>query len=188
MSAWEECCVIEDSAFAKLRPYIRMTSDGRYVTTNKGPLAKFMQETVGDVLINKRGELFALELKSEQNRADKTGNLFLEQWSNRNTTNKENFAQRGANPGWMYKSRADYLWYYFIGSDELYIIKWWALRRWAFGYEGSAPRLYTYPVRVQTTHIQSNETVGYIVPIKDLQKDLGDENMQYVWVEEALRG
>jgi hypothetical protein len=66
----------------------------------------------------------------------------------------------------MHTCRADVLWYYFIESDELYVIKFSELRKWAF----DARQIYKWPLQEQGAYEQMNRTVGWLVPIDVLQR------------------
>ena len=90
------------------------------------------------------------------------GRLYLEEWSNRSRYN----------PGWLLKLETDYLFYHFIENDELYILDFPSLQRWAYvepslrtGFPG---RLYDYDSRPQRKRVQRNDTWGRCVPIADL--------------------
>ena len=41
-------------------------------------------------------------------------------------------AERGCNVGWLYKTRSDAIFYYFIERDELIILNTLSLKQWAF--------------------------------------------------------
>lgn len=173
MSAFDDKRAIEAQAFEILRPYLVEQSNGRYVVTSKGPLARALQESVGDVIINTRKEeVCAFELKAERRF---TGNLFLETWSNKNLNVRTSHATRGGNPGWLYKIRADVCLYYFLDVDKLYSIDVFTLKRWAFGHgpKGmeSQGRIFDFPERLTDVE-QENDTWGRCVPISILAKEL----------------
>jgi hypothetical protein len=172
MSPFEQCQQVESRVMGRLLlPLIGHASDGHFVRTDKGALARHLQLTVGDVLMNSvQGDLVALEIKAE---VRYTGNLILELWSNRNLSDRRSHAERGMNPGWMVHCRADWLLYYFESNGALYVIDLFALKQWAFGAGDMRGHLFDYPERVQWKHAQLNETVGRIVPISDLQEALG---------------
>lgn len=173
MSAFDDKRAIEAQAFEILRPYLVEQSNGRYVVTSKGPLARWLQESVGDVIINTRKEeVCAIELKAERIH---TGNLFLETWSNKNLNNRESHAERGGNPGWFWKIRSDVLLYYFIDVDKLYSLDVFTLKRWGFGHgpkgKESHGRLFDFPEKV-TRVDQENDTWGRCVPVQVLWDEL----------------
>jgi hypothetical protein len=168
MRAFDATRQVEAQAFAVLRPFIEQRSDG-LVVTDKGVLAAFLQETCGDVITNINGRVFSIELKAENRH---TGNLFLETWSNRNLNSKANHAMVGSNPGWMMKTRADLLFYYFIDADTLYIIDLFSLKQWAFGNSEAPGRVYAFREVAQSKYTQLNDTVGRIVPVDVLMREL----------------
>lgn len=187
MNAYEATRVVEADAFERLKPYLRQEASN-FVMIDKGPLAKFLQGEVGDIMLNKRGsnKLLSVELKSERTH---TGNLFLETWSNKNLENMQHRADYGMNPGWLHKSRADLLFYYFLDTDQLYIAQMFALQRWAFGSRSSpqanlyASRLADptarieyfedwYPEVFQKKYAQTNDTWGRLVPVKTLMRNM----------------
>lgn len=185
MTAFDRCKSIERTGFERLRPYLQEISDGRFVLVNKGPHARRLQEELGDVLVNlpaanrphgeptsEAGRLVSIELKTEGRH---TGNLFLETWSNRNLGDAVSHAERGSNPGWLFKSRADVLLYYFLDRDILCVAGMLALQRWAFRLAGKNdpwPAL-KYPEMKQGKYEQTNDTHGVVVPINDLALALG---------------
>lgn len=185
MSAFDHCKSVERVGFERLRPYLDEISDGRWVLVNKGPHARRLQEELGDVLANlpaagrplsgptdELGRLVSIELKTERRH---TGNLFLETWSNRNLSDAASHAERGSNPGWLFKSRADVLLYYFLDKDVLCVAGMLALQRWAFRLAGKNdpwPAL-KYPEMKQGAYQQANDTHGVVIPISDLARALG---------------
>jgi hypothetical protein len=69
----------------------------------------------------------------------------------------------------MYKLRADILMYYFIDSDDLYVIDVYSLKQWAFcGGHNNAGNIWSYREVCQAKYDQLNDTCGRIVPIRDL--------------------
>lgn len=165
-----------------LGPYLDELNDERVVLTSKGTLAKWLQETAGDVMVNTPdGRLWTVELKTERKW---TGNLFLETWSNRNLNVKADHAMYGSNPGWLAKLRADLLLYYFLDADILISLDLFELKRWAFGYlensEHVAGNLYRcngsgeqeFRERPQGVYRQANDTWGRLVPVRTLQTEM----------------
>lgn len=172
MNAFQSAQMVEATALTRLRPYIIEKAEGRFVETNKGALAPFLQEVVGDIVMNDRnGRTLCIELKAEED--DRHGNFFLETWSNKNLNSRESHAMRGSNPGWMLKLRADLLFYYFIGPDRLYILPLFKLQQWAFGKQGEKGAIYGYPERPQSKRDQLNDTHGRCVPIRDVLNHVG---------------
>jgi hypothetical protein len=162
MSAFDNCCRVEQESLPRLLDWLESQADsGRVVLTSKGPLSKFLQETVGDALMQKNGAAYGAEFKIEQRW---TGNLFLETWSN-----LERF-----NPGWLVKLDADVLLYYFADKKMLITVPFKKLKRWAFGGKdtGSA-HVYRYPEKQQRKYTQLNDTWGRIVPVDVLVDEAG---------------
>lgn len=174
MNAFDRASLVEAQGLEILKPYLAEVSAGRYVMTAKGALSKHLQLIAGDALMNTPDDkVWGVEIKVE---ARHTGNLFLETWSNRNLGNKESHAERGMNPGWLVHCRADVLMYYFLDTDDLYVINMFRLKRWAFGFPGDdhavKGRMYDFEEVAQRKHKQLNETCGRIVPISRLQAEL----------------
>lgn len=161
MDSFTECQSIEIQGLADVLPFIRGNAmDGRFVLTDKGRLSEFLQREVGDILLNEQrnGELFSVELKSEQNNGH--GNFFLETWSNRCP---------GGRMGWMYTLNADILLYYFLAEKTLYSMSFRRLWHWAFVSGG----IYKYPERLQTKYNQKNQTCGRCVNIEHIGREVG---------------
>jgi hypothetical protein len=155
---------VEAAAVAALLPWIQWISAGRYeLYIDASP--EYQREH-GDLWYNanRTGKRHTVELKAEE--ADKHGNLFLETWSNKADTHPR--------LGWLYTSRADWLWYYFIAEDSLYVIKMLELRRWAFwgGLHGHG-RVYQYREGIQSKREQRNCTTGACVPIEVIESEVG---------------
>jgi hypothetical protein len=142
------------------------------VVTSKGPLSKYVQEVIGDVIMNSDAETFwAIEIKTEQE--NRHHNFFLETWSNKNLDDKRSHAERGSNPGWLLKLRADVLFYYFLASDDLFIIDLFKLKRWAFGCNEHQGKIWEYDEKLQGKSRQMNDTWGRCVPICVIRKEVG---------------
>jgi hypothetical protein len=178
MNAFNLARSVEAKALVRLLPFVEEHADeGRYVLTDKGRLAPLLQETIGDVLINRAGQVWSIEIKAEQSY---TGNLFLETWSNRNLDDASNHAKHGSNPGWLIKTRADLLFYYFLDTDDLFVINVFALKRWAFGHIDKPAQVYAnnydggpkFPEKRQSKYQQLNDTLGRCVSIQMLQSVL----------------
>lgn len=175
MSAFQEGNGVSAKGYAILIPYLDELADGRLVLSDKGKLAKWLQESVGDVVMQQDGRMWWVEIKTEE--TSKWGNFFLEIWSNRNLDVRESHAERGSNPGWLSKLRADLLLYYFLDTDDLYSIDLFSLQRWAYGYNNKAGNevagnLHRFREKVQSKRVQMNDTIGVCVPIKVLQEEL----------------
>lgn len=171
MNAFDLARGVEAQAMVRLLPFVEeRAQSGRYVVTDKGRLAPFLQEIVGDVIFNdKQDRMWSIEIKAERRF---TGNLFLETWSNRNLENPDSHARRGSNVGWLAKLQADLLFYYFLDVDRLFIGQVFALKRWAFGHGKVEGRLYDYKEVTQAKYAQLNDTVGRLVSIADLCREM----------------
>lgn len=156
MNAFESASSVSEKSFAILRPLIESRAfNGQYTVLAKGRLAKELQVSVGDLVLNTDavGTFYSVELKAEQ-RA--TPNFFLEYWSNRSAYN----------PGWMWKLNADLLLYHFIDADDLYIINFQRLKRWFHACEQRGrPPSSEFVHCEQKSYDQRNDTWGALVPI-----------------------
>lgn len=170
MNGFVRASSVEMAGMARLLPFLTEKAYcGRLVRTAKGPLAKEIQASFGDLIMNTDEEIIcSIEVKIEQRW---TGNLFLETWSNRNLEARESQAERGSKPGWMVSQRADLLLYYFMDSDDLLVVPLFRLKRWAFGYGTTPGRIYQYPERAQGKYNQMNDTWGRCVPVSILEKE-----------------
>lgn len=183
MNAFETARGVEAQANAALLPYLQEVSGGRLVLTNKGTLAKWLQESVGDALLMREERLYAVELKAERKH---TGNLFLETWSNRNLENRASHAERGQSPGWLMKIRADLLLYYFLDKDVLYSIDVLSLKRWVFGRGDGTGMWGSGKLREcrQGQYAQLNDTWGVLAPISQLHAELPQGAMRFTKVRQ----
>ena len=174
-AAFDAACEVEAQGMRVLLQYIERASDGRYVLTSKGPLSRHLQLIVGDVVMNSRrnGDVMGVEVKCEAE--NRYRNLYIETWSNKNLDHRLAHAEHGVNRGWLDHSRADWLFYYFIRQDELYIIDFFALKQWAFGKHGEPGRIYDFPEKAQGKYHQANKTHGRCVPIHVLARELGEQ-------------
>lgn len=155
-----------------IEPLLELHTDGRYVYTDKGRLAREFQRKYGDALINHKGskDLLSIEMKAERKARN---NLFLEMWSNGSRYTL----------GWMAYCDADLLFYHLIESDELCIIKMQSLRRWFwFGIgptrSSGTSRIHTpafvrYPPKRQQEYKQLNDTWGCCVPKTVIRDEVG---------------
>lgn len=183
MTAFDDARTVEARSLLALRPFLEETQ-GSFVLTGKGHLARHLQDTIGDLLLNDRqGRVWAVEMKAEQKW---TGNLFLETWSNRNLEDQANHAYCGSKPGWLYHTQADLLFYHFLDVDRLVILNVFALKRWAFRdprqqlsevnsrgeRRGLHGRVYDFEVKKQGKYQQLNDTWGSLVPVSALTKEL----------------
>lgn len=182
-SAWDSARGVEARSLALLSRFLE-DAGNRWVLTAKGRLGRHLQETCGDLLLNdRRDRLWGIELKAEE---EFTGNLFLETWSNLNLRDPQSHADRGSNVGWMFKTRADLLFYHFLSHDLLVIVNLFALKRWAFdgasrrtslraGRIAAGPlrgRLWDFPEREQGKYRQMNDTWGRCVPLAVLEAEI----------------
>ena len=159
---------IETESKAILLPFIQERAhNGQFVVCSKGPLARSIQEVIGDVIYNSSAErIWTVELKAE--RTAKYGNFFLETWSNRNLEDRGSHSHRGSNLGWLFKLRSDLLFYHFLDEDELYIFDFFKLKQWAFGTVDRPGQIFSFPERCQAKYPQHNDTWGRCVKIEVL--------------------
>ena len=154
-NAFIQASKVETEAMMELIPYINSLTTNEQIVMTSGQM--FVQKVYGDFICRFRRDGFAtVELKSEAE--DRTGNMFLEAWSN----------YPMLTPGWMHSCRAQLLWYYFLASRDLYTMKFrelydWAITSWNVG---------KYPMKEQKKHSQHNVTCGWCVPIQDIQAAL----------------
>ena len=188
MNAFEAGRTVEARGMAILSPFLMENATG-YVVIDKGPLAKTLQETVGDVIFNSKrnGQLYSAEIKVEEK--NEYGNFFLETWSNRNLKDIGSYLERGNNPGWFIKSRSRLLLYYFLREDDLYIIDMFKLKQWAFCTEQgrSGWPLMRYPEKRQGKYDQLNDTWGCVAKIADVERQVGFGRFNPKAVVENLR-
>lgn len=168
MNAFDQANLVEAKGMAILLPFLEENAEGKVVITNKGRLAKYLQETAGDFITQIKGVMWTIEAKFEQDYSPGTKNLFLETWSNKNLDSLESHSERGCNPGWLVKTKADLLFYYILKHDDLYIIDLFRLKRWAFGFTDSngnlvQPEIFKGKERKQRKYSQLNDTWGYAV-------------------------
>src|SRR5262245_10679204 len=159
MNAFEAGKDVEQRSLKILRPFIQQRAyNGHYVVTSKGPLARELQRTVGDVVYNWGDDetVYSAEIKAEE--ANNHDRFFLETWSNRSRFT----------PGWMLTLSCDVLLYHFLREDELYVIPFGRLRKWAF----HDVRIYQFQERCQKKRVQLNDTWGRCVPILTLCREL----------------
>jgi hypothetical protein len=172
MSAYDVCRAIEQKGFERLRPFLSEAGKG-YVLNSKSRLATYLQKPHGDGILEVDfGCTLTVEIKVEE--ATKR-NLFLETLSNMNLRDKGNHFSHGMEPGWMYTSRADLLLYLFLQSDRLFILDFFKLKKWFFGYQLSKNhRNYErFPEVPQTKYSQINDTYGRLVALKDIHAEVG---------------
>lgn len=105
-----------------------------------------IQKVYGDAVMIKDGVCKLVEFKIERKY---TGKLFVEEWSN-----------FGINPGWLRTCKADYIWYYFMDVDLLYITTPAHCRKLV---EGE----HNFPMKQQKKHEQLNDARGYCIPVEN---------------------
>lgn len=153
-TAYDQCCRVEQSGLPRVLAWLEAQSDGgRLVLTNKGPLSQFLQETVGDAVVQAQGSAWGCEFKVEQRW---TGNLFLETWSNR----------KWFRLGWLFTLQTDALLYYFEDTKTLVSVPFMRLKRWAFEGDNGTGNVYAYRERKQAKYDQRNDTWGRCVPVE----------------------
>lgn len=167
MNAFARTRTVEARGIAVLEPYLKETAyDGRFVMLNRGAMARSLQLSAGDAIMNSDADRFwTLEIKVEEE--NRHGNLFLETFSNKNLNDRVKHANHGTNVGWMLHSRADLLLYYFLSSDDLYVLDLFPLQQWAFGHRDADGNIWTsgFRERPQSKYEQLNDTWGVCVPI-----------------------
>lgn len=168
MTGFDAARKVEAKGMAELSAFFREHSlDGRFVLTDKGPQSRFLQETLGDVVLQaKNRECWTVEVKTE--RENRHGNFFLETWSNRPMGPLD----PNLNLGWLYKLRCDVLLYFFIESGEIYSVPFGKLRYWCFC-SGWNKGIYAFDEKPQATYQQLNNTFGRCVPIDVIRREVG---------------
>ena len=169
MGAFEDAQSVEARGLGELLPFLRtsLASEGQFVLTGKGRLSPMLQKSVGDALVNSAdGDVWGIDFKIEE--GDYYGNFYLEEWSNLSRFT----------PGWMFTSRTDLIWYYFLDSHTLYSISLERLRRWAFRQvtgrgADNVGRIWDFPLRRQRKRDQLNDTWGRCVPIEVVRQEVG---------------
>lgn len=187
MSAFQRSRQTAQRSIDLLRPFLEEKTAGRYVFTEQGRQSEAFQKLFGDLIANFRANVMHIvECKAEERY---TGNVFLELWSNFNIAAEPglHYFSHGPTPGWLTKVHADLLFYHFIDVDKLFVFKLPELQRWAFLGETkrmSDPdltgvrhqmqgRVFDFRVVPQTKSDQRNLTLGALVPIRVLKKELG---------------
>lgn len=155
MSAFSNASEVEKQAIRELYPWLLHTCEkAQQIGLEKERLGLFVQTVWGDFLATKKGKNYSIELKAEE--TDKYSNFFLEMFSN----------MEFGTPGWMLTSHADYLFYFFLETGELYVMKLANLRKWAFFVDDNGhQRLDGYALRRQKKRDQLNDSWGRCVPI-----------------------
>lgn len=170
-NAFDDARETEARGIGPIAEFLRQQStQGRFVFTDKGPLALELQKSVGDALVNVEGRrVLGVEFKVEDE--NKYNNFYLEMWSNRSRFT----------PGWMITNRADILLYMFLDKMELHTISMGSLKRWAFGSSGSktdAGHIFDWPMKPQRKRDQKNDTWGFCVPIETIRQQVGIRTYQ----------
>jgi hypothetical protein len=180
MSGFSLATDVETRALEIIRPFAKTFSyNGMIVCPKDGAVGIALQKQFGDLFIQEtETKLTSIELKAEE---EFTGNLFLETWSNRNLESKLSHAERGSEVGWLYKSRADVLFYYFLNTDHLFVCDMFSLQKWAFGTRGAKKeaRIFSFPEKPQGKYSQLNDTWGRCVKIEVLQRELARTTTYY---------
>lgn len=154
--SYRSACEIEKLAEADLLPYMeaKWPQCIFYPTRHH----RIVQKVCGDYLASQKGKARYIEIKAEKENI--WGNVFIETWSNKSRRTL----------GWFHACQADWLWYYFLASRELYIWQMVHLRQWARSLaENGQPRLFTYPEKQQRRYEQLNDTWGHPVPMSVLK-------------------
>lgn len=167
-NAFKQASKIERKGMEILTPYLKtIAMNGQVVLTHRGVLSFVIQKSVGDVLYNlyPDGDMVAVEIKVEE--SQKYGNLFLETWSNKSRYT----------PGWMFTTKADRLWYFFLEERQLLTMSFGNLRHWAFVkpsrcVSGGLGRLFDFEEKRQGKYVQMNDTWGRCVPIEVIREEV----------------
>jgi hypothetical protein len=163
MTDYENCLVTEDIGQGIIRDWLKSMGCTVVFNRNDGRDAEF--QSYGDLIVKRPNSIKheLVELKIEQ--TNKHGNLFIETWSNKSWFN----------PGWIYKSKADLLFYYFLEQDELYTMSMVDLKKFVFKVNDQKQLMAfgKYKERQQSKHSQPNLTCGLCVPIPDLLQQPG---------------
>jgi hypothetical protein len=159
LDSFKEAKIIGEQGVNALIPFLEQCCyEGRFVITDKGRISEFLQKSVGDIIFNCQNQkVWSIEVKTEQE--NKTGNLYLETWSNLSRYT----------PGWMVTLNADILWYFFQKERLLYSVDFGKLKKWSFVQK----RIYQFPEKKQNSYVQKNDTWGRCVPIMVLKKEVG---------------
>jgi hypothetical protein len=117
-------------------------------------------QTYGDIIVKPPhlDHHLLVELKIEQSNCH--GNLFVETWSNR----------AWFTPGWLFTSKAEQLFYYFLEEDQLFVVGMHDLKSFIFqrNAENKLAVLSRYQEKPQAKYKQLNQTFGLCVPIGHL--------------------
>lgn len=171
-NAFDAARRVETESRQIIEPMLELHTNGRFVYTDKGRLAREFQRQYGDVLISMaaNGELLSVEMKAERKESQ---NLFLEMFSN-----GERYTF-----GWMAYCDADLLFYHFLDADKLYIVHMQNLRRWFWFGMGPkrnsgesrrhVPGFVRFPPKRQTKYSQKNDTWGCCVPVSVIRQEVG---------------
>jgi hypothetical protein len=182
MSSYDQCNSVAARSLALLIPFLD-EFQGRWVVTDKGRLAPYLQSIVGDLIFNNsNNRLYTVELKADD--TDRR-NVFIETWSNRNLDDVRN-RDVGRKPGWFLTLSADLLFYHFVKQDRLVTFNLPALQRWGFCQESrnwSEPndqnertrlngRIFDFRETRQKQWDQKNDTWGRPVPVATLIREV----------------
>ncbi len=158
-SGWTETCKVESRGQEILLPWLRQRYDN--IVVNSGGRLQIELQKIADMFANKGDKVIALEIKVEDKNLH--DNLFLESWSNKSRYN----------PGWLIKSEADLLVYYFLADDEAFVFNLQKLKNWAFKSMLGKWQVANYPEKMQEKYKQRNDTWGWCVPIDICMKAAG---------------
>lgn len=153
---------LKDSSYAEIYDKFDGTAD------------KAMQKHGDFIYFDKSGKLQWVEVKIEEE--NKYGTFFIETLSNKNISDEISHYERASTPGWLYTSRASYIFYYFIKTDELYCLPLLRVKRWLLSNDvknDGHPVLDRYKEKPQGKYFQLNDTWGRSIPINDVLSALG---------------
>ena len=154
-----DCDKVAKEASARITTFLELR--GKKVMNVEGDKF-FQQKDIDLVVITEDLEFLTVEVKGEV-MGDRTGNYFLEIISNNNK----------GTPGCIYQTRAQYLFFLFMDSNELCIFETEPLQQWLREHEDKLPK-----GKGQTTSRNGEpwyHSVGCLVPRQRLNAELQPE-------------
>ena len=115
----------------------------------------FQQFDIDFLQIDIQGNINKIEVKTDR-MADKTGNMVYEVWSDKRFYSK----------GCFEKTEADYIFYYLINTNILYIFNTQELREWVLEHQHNLKLV-----------DMGDFALGYIIPLNDLKDIYIKENL-----------
>lgn len=142
VNSFKKCCQTELEGLEILIPFANRHGIDMVSTAGH----RHLQKVYGDAIMVKNGVCRFVEFKIEKKY---TGKLFAEEWSNFDI-----------NPGWLRTCKANYIWYYFLDADLLYITTPDYFRKLV---EGE----HNFEMKKQKKHKQLNDARGYCIPVEN---------------------